>query len=285
LQPEHTALSSAPARSADVGKILLFIPMYNCAPQVPRVLAQLTPDVTGLLSEVIVVDNRSRDDGVAVARTALARDWPIPVRILQNNKNYGLGGSHKVAFNYALANGFDYCVVLHGDDQGSIADLVPHIRAGVHRTCDCLLGARFMRGSALQGYSFLRTFGNRLFNGLYSLAAGRIIYDLGSGLNMYSVKALRGRRYLKHSNDLTFNYYMILDSINSGSSIRFFPIIWREDDQVSNVKLVRQAARVLRIALSYAFMRGRFLDSDHSGDPTNAYPATMVFETKPAGSS
>jgi dolichol-phosphate mannosyltransferase len=285
LQPEHTTLPSAPAPSADVGKILLFIPMYNCARQIPRVLAQLTPDVAGLLSEVIVVDNRSRDDGIAAARAALAGDWPIPVRILQNDQNYGLGGSHKVAFNYALANGFDYCIVLHGDDQGSVADLVPHIRAGVHKICDCLLGARFMRGSALQGYSFFRTFGNRVFNTLYSLAAGRIIYDLGSGLNMYAVKALRGRRYLKHGNDLTFNYYMILDSISSGSSIRFFPIIWREDDQVSNVKLVRQATRVLRIVLSYAFMRGRFLDNDHSGDPTNAYPATMIFETKPAGSS
>jgi glycosyltransferase involved in cell wall biosynthesis len=285
LQHENTALSSAPARSAEAGKILLFIPMYNCARQIPRVLAQLTPDVTSLLSEVIVVDNRSRDDGTAAAKAALAGEWPIPVRILQNDKNYGLGGSHKVAFNYAIANGFDYCIVLHGDDQGSIADLVPHIRAGIHKACDCLLGARFMQGSTLQGYSFLRTFGNRLFNGLYSLAAGRVIYDLGSGLNMYAVKALRSRRYLKHGNDLTFNYYMILDSISSGASIRFFPIVWREDDQVSNVKLVRQAARVLRIALSFAFMRGRFLDKDHSGDPTNAYPATMIFETGPAGSS
>jgi hypothetical protein len=32
-------------------------------------------------------------------------------------------------------------------------------------------------------------------------------------------------------------------------------------------------------------MRGRFLDNDHSGDPANAYPATMIFETKPGGSS
>jgi len=285
LQQEHTALSPATAHSADVGKILLFIPMYNCAPQIPRVLAQLTNDVAGLLSEVIVVDNRSRDEGISVAKAALAKDLPIPVRILQNDKNYGLGGSHKVAFNYAIANGFDYCIVLHGDDQGSIADLVPLIRAGVHKTVDCLLGARFMRGSALKGYSLVRTLGNEVFNGLYSLAAGQIIYDLGSGLNMYSVKALRGRRYLKHANDLTFNYYMILDSINSRASVRFFPIVWREDDQISNVKLVRQATRVLKIALSYAVMRGWFLEQDHSGDPKNSYSATIVFEKKPAESS
>ena len=192
------------------GKILLFIPMYNCAAQIPRVLSQLTNDVRSVLSEVIIVDNRSTDDSVAAAEAALTGDWQIPVRILRNDHNYGLGGSHKVAFNYAIANAFDYCIVLHGDDQGSIVDLLPLILSRAHKHLDCLLGARFMRGSRLQGYSLLRTLGNRVFNLLYSLVSGYIIYDLGAGLNMYSVKALSGKRYMKHGNDLTFNYYMIL---------------------------------------------------------------------------
>ena len=192
------------------GKILLFIPMYNCAAQIPRVISQLTNDVRSVLSEVIIVDNRSTDDSVAAAEAALTGDWQIPVRILRNDHNYGLGGSHKVAFNYAIANAFDYCIVLHGDDQGSIVDLLPLILSRAHKHLDCLLGARFMRGSRLQGYSLLRTLGNRVFNLLYSLVSGYIIYDLGAGLNMYSVKALSGKRYMKHGNDLTFNYYMIL---------------------------------------------------------------------------
>ncbi|MGE0830307.1 MAG: glycosyltransferase family 2 protein [Hyphomonadaceae bacterium] len=261
-------------------RILLFIPAYNCAPQLPRVLAQLTHEVRALLSEVIIVDNRSSDNGVEAAKAALSEPWSLPVKILQNDENYGLGGSHKVAFNYALDHGFDYCIVLHGDDQGAIADLVAPIRAGAHRRVDCLLGARFMAGSKLAGYSPIRTLGNRAFNLLYSAVSGKWIYDLGAGLNLYAVSALASRSYLRHPNDLTFNYHMILTSIAENWRIQFIPIEWREDDQVSNVKLVRQAIRVLRAALDYGFGRKAYLAADHSGAPAKRYSAKVIFETK-----
>ncbi len=245
-------------------RVLLFIPMYNCEPQIPRVIAQLKPEIRALLSEVIVVDNRSTDGGQAAAIAALKGILDLPAKVLHNDYNYGLGGSHKVAFDYAIANKFDYCIVLHGDDQGDIDNIAPLIRNGAHRQVDCLLGARFMRGSRLKGYSWFRTFGNHFFNLLYSAASGVRIYDLGSGLNMYAVRALADRNYLRNADDLTFNYGMILHSIAAGWRMRFFPIAWREDDQVSNVKMVRQSLRVLGIVRDYAFNRRRFLERDHS---------------------
>jgi glycosyltransferase involved in cell wall biosynthesis len=259
-------------------RILLFIPMYNCERQIPRVISQLTPEISHLFHEVIIVDNRSPDGSRQAAIEALKLVHQIPAKLLENNENYGLGGSHKVAFDYALAHGFDYCIVLHGDDQGRISDLADLMADGSHRTVDCLLGARFMRGSQLAGYSTFRTLGNRAFNLFYSLVSGKRIYDLGAGLNMYSVKALADRRYRRHADDLTFNYHMILQSIADGWRIRFFPILWREDDQVSNVKLFRQASRVLGIALEYAFRRQQFLRRDHSRQPGRDYNASVLFE-------
>jgi glycosyltransferase involved in cell wall biosynthesis len=259
-------------------RILLFIPMYNCERQIPRVIAQLTPDVRALLSEVIVVDNRSTDGSIAAAKRAVGAIADLPAKVLRNDDNYGLGGSHKVAFNYALANGFDYCIVLHGDDQGGIDDIVPLIRAGRHREHDCLLGARFMKGAKLPGYSTFRTLGNLAFNWLYSAVSGVRIRDLGSGLNLYSVPKLADRSYLRNANGLTFNYYMILRSIAAGWRIHFFPLVWREEDQVSNVKLFRQAVTVFMIALEYALRRKRLLAEDHSGRST-AYTSTVVFES------
>lgn len=259
-------------------RILLFIPAYNCAPQIPRVIAQLTPEVRALISETIIVNNRSTDTTEDAAQTALIQSGAA-AKILRNDGNYGLGGSHKVAFNYARANGFDYCIVLHGDDQGSIADLLPHLKAGAHREVDCLLGARFMKGSRLSGYSPFRTFGNHVFNLIYAIAAGRTIHDLGSGLNIYDVRKLEDAFYLNCANDLTFNYHMLLRSISTGWRIRFFPLEWREDDQLSNVKLVRQALRVLGIAASYAFRRRSYIASDYSHPPGTTYSSTVVFDT------
>lgn len=260
-------------------RFLLFIPIYNCERQIPRVIAQLTPDIRDLLSEVIVVNNRSQDGSQAAAISALKELRGLPAKVFLNDANYGLGGSHKVAFNYALANGFDYCIVLHGDDQGSVADLAPLIRNRAYRDFDCLLGARFMRGSKLAGYSALRTFGNYVFNLIYSVVSATRIYDLGSGLNLYSVAALSDKSYLRHANDLTFNYHMILHSIANKWRIRFFPIVWREADQVSNVKLVRQSLRVAKLAIDFAIRRRSYLAEDHSGRNDATYPATVVFDS------
>ena len=257
-------------------RTLLFIPMYNCGDQIGRVIAQLTPEVQAFLDEIVIIDNRSTDDGRAVAVNALNL-VNVRARLLMNDANIGLGGSHKVAFNYALQNGFDYLIVLHGDDQGSIADLIPHLRNGTHREFDALLGARFMKGSRLQGYSAMRTLGNHVFNIVYSLASGAAIKDLGSGLNLYRVKALADGWWLGNANDLTFNYHMILRSIAAGWRMRFFPLSWRDDDQVSNVKLFRQALDVVRLPLSYAFTRRRYLESDYSTGKSD-YPSTIVFE-------
>ena len=140
-------------------KIVLFIPMYNCEKQIVRVLGRLG-GAEKYISQVIVVNNRSTDGGEQAVVDCLERTRPaVPVTLLRNDENYGLGGSHKVALDYAINNGFDYLIVLHGDDQGDLSNLLPYLESGEYAKYDCFLGARFMRDSRLEGYSKIRTFG------------------------------------------------------------------------------------------------------------------------------
>ncbi|WP_426345319.1 glycosyltransferase family 2 protein [Alcaligenes sp. HNGD-HTN06] len=260
-------------------RILVFIPAYNCSKQIQRVLAQFK-GVESLFSEILVVDNQSLDGTLEAAQTT-AKALNVKVTGVRNNDNYGLGGSHKVAFNYAIKNGFDYLIVLHGDDQGNIHDLIPHLRSGAHRDVDCLLGARFMPGSKLEGYSAFRTFGNEVFNLLFSVGAGRRLYDLGSGLNLYRVSRLSQGGYAGFANNLTFNYFMILASVAWKWNIRFVPITWREDDQISNVKLARQSIQVLGILKRYIFNRTAFMKGNYSGRPADDYGCTVKWSHAP----
>lgn len=232
-------------------KILLFIPAYNCEKQITRVLDQLTPVTLSFISKVIIVNNRSTDN-TETAVIEYKRNHPtMPITLLRNKENYGLGGSHKVAFDYAIENDYDYVIVLHGDDQGSLGDFVPVLAEKYYRKHDCILGARFMRGSKLDGYSMFRTFGNVVYDFLFAAVVGSRVYDLGSGLNMYSVEMLRNRFYKKFPDNLMFNYCMVLASQYYGHDIKFFPISWREDDQVSNVKMMNQAVTVLKMLKEY----------------------------------
>lgn len=260
-------------------KILLFIPMYNCEKQIVRVIEQLKGDIKYYISEAIIVNNRSTDDGEKAAIEKIKGiDLPFGIKVLRNDENYGLGGSHKVAFNYAVDNEFDYCIVLHGDDQGDINDLIPALRKKVYRKYECLLGARFTNKSRLIGYSKFRIFGNFIFNIVFSLAMKQRIYDLGAGLNMYSVGMLKSKYYCTYPDNLTFNVYMLMATEVFNQRYFFFPLTWRETDQISNAKVMSQAVSTLKMLIKFTFKGKTFLKSDARKKKYADYTFHVVYE-------
>ena len=258
-------------------RILVFIPMYNCAPQIDRVLQQLqAPEVVDKVAGVVCVDNRSNDRTADVARKALEA-LNLPVRILlRNDDNYGLGGSHKVAIDLARREGFSHLIVLHGDDQGSISDIIPALQDEYYDDSDFLMGARFMRGSKLDGYAKIRTWANHAFNLIFSAVSGKRLYDLGSGLNMFRVSAFDNGFHLKFADNLTFNYYLILAVAAGEYKLRFFPLSWREDDQTSNAKLSQMGVQILNLLRKRIAHKDKFFAAEHRDVARDTYPSTEL---------
>lgn len=263
-------------------KILLFIPGYNCEKQIIRVLNQIDYEVLQYVHEVIMVNNISTDNTEQKVIEFIEQHSEIPLKLLRNNDNYGLGGSHKTAFNYAIDNNFDYVIVLHGDDQGNVEDLLPILKKETYKKYDCCLGARFMKGSKLKGYSKTRILGNIVYNCLFSLVVRKRIYDLGSGLNMYSVNMLKSKFYIKFPDNLIFNDCMILASDYYKHNILFCPISWREDDQVSNVKMVGVCVGLLKMAFKYFTKKEKFIKAELREKPRFEYKAKVICQGKKA---
>ena len=258
-------------------RFLVFVPAYNCERQVSRVIAGLAclADEPGIFA-IAVVENRSTDNTLNRAEESLEACPVVHKLLVQNDENYNLGGSHKVAFDIARSEGYEYVIVLHGDDQGSIRDILPLLREGQHRNLDALLGARFMKGATLKGYSGLRTWANIAFNLIFSAIAGRRFYDLGSGLNLFRRSIFDNGFHLKFADNLTFNYYLVFGLADLGKRFAFFPINWREDDQVSNAKLFSQGVSMLKMLWQRIRSKQGFLRAEHRATPRECYPATIV---------
>ena len=258
-------------------KLLVFIPAYNCEKQVTRVLSQLLDEsVRPWVGECIVVNNRSTD-GTEQAAAVWAGEHPeIPVSVLRNRENYGLGGSHKVAFEYAIEHDYEHIVVLHGDDQGSIRDLLPILASGEYLQYDCCLGSRFLKGSELGGYSRLRIFGNLCFNLIYSLTTLRRVTDLGSGLNLYKVEPLKTHYYHHLPDTIYFNACILLSQYAQKMKISYFPISWREEDQVSNAKLVNLSANLLKLCGVYLKGKNAFVTREWRKKIIDKYESDVV---------
>jgi glycosyltransferase involved in cell wall biosynthesis len=260
-------------------RVIAFIPMYRCERQIGRVLNQFAcSKISDRFVEILALDNCSPDDTVGQAIETAKRLNLGKVTVARNQENYGLGGSHKAAFCYAIDRGFSHIAVLHGDDQGAVADLLPVLEAKQHLTFDCCLGARFHPQARISGYSLVRVLGNRMFNAGFSLISGRRLHDLGSGLNLYRTETLTSRYWWRFRDDLTFNYCMVLAHVALEQSITFFPISWREDDQISNARLFSQSWRTLGLLTRFARNQAQLLDAELRVTPRQAYCLDIVEE-------
>ncbi len=242
-------------------KVLVAIPSYNCAPQIGRVLAGFDEKLLARVSEVIVIDDRGKDDTGSAAMAALEK-LPFDhskIKVVRNDVNLGLGGSHKMAFLYGEKMGADYVAILHGDDQAKAPELNMLLDAAeADPEVGAVLGSRFMKGSTLRGYAWERIAGNRVFNLMYTVLTGRVTLDLGSGLNLFRLKDLADHRYLGFDDRMTFNFDLLLDYYTKHTRLKFVPITWTEEDQVTNARNVAVGKRAMGQLLKWRLGRLKF---------------------------
>lgn len=248
-------------------KKAIFIMAYNCAPQLERVISSLITKSDLLIDkgwqDVFFVNNKSKDNSLSIMKGSLKelKESNINCAIINNHMNYGLGGSHKVAFYAAKKMKFTHVCIFHGDDQADLNDLI-NIPEELYKN-DCILGSRFSRGSKLNGYSLVRIMGNLFFNILFTIVLRKKIYDLGSGLNVFSQKLFKDRRIVLFPDGMYFNQSLLI-LIAKYYNFRYFPITWSEKDQVSNVRNFQMGIDTLRNLFSEQFKLGLKNRSLHS---------------------
>lgn len=259
-----------------ISKILVAVPAYNCSSQIGRVIKQFADSSFGAFSELLIIDNRSTDDTLLSAIKS-ANNYPQKkISIIQNDQNYNLGGTHKVAFQYTLEKNYDGVVILHGDDQGRLSDIAPHLHAKNITRDDCILGARFMKGSQLIGYPRLRVLGNLIFNSIYSICTHQRILDMGSGLNFYGRELIATSLHKKMPDDLTFNNAFLLSILAANKKVQFIPISWREEDQISNAKLWSQSIKLLKYLMKYLGSKAKYLRTDFRSSKISNYTFKII---------
>jgi glycosyltransferase involved in cell wall biosynthesis len=146
-------------------EVSLIIPALNEAACLGPLLAELP---TGLVQEVLVVDNGSTDDTAGAARHAGARVIGEPRR----------GYGYACAAGVAAARG-NVLAFMDGDGSfipGELGELLAPVLSG---TADLTLGSRMHRGMAPSAMPPHQRFGNSLVARLMSLLYGVPLTDLG----------------------------------------------------------------------------------------------------------
>lgn len=191
-------------------KIAIFIPAYNAAYTLPRVIDRIPQDLKDKVQKIFVVDNASPDNTYLIAIGYRETKGLDKLEVVRNETNRGYGGSQKRAYRYAIDNGFDIVVMLHGDAQYA-PEKIPYLLEPLEKgEADMVFGSR-MAGLPLKGgmplYKFL---GNKFLTGIQNFILGQHLTEYHSGFRLFHCDALKKIPFEKCADDYHFDTDIIL---------------------------------------------------------------------------
>ena len=204
-------------------KVVVVMPAYNAS----RTLRQTHAEVweQNLVDTIILVDDRSRDDTVAVARTLEG----VQVHVHEINRGYG--GNQKTCYRLALETGADIVIMIHPDYQYTpklLPAMASMIANGLH---PCVLGSRILGGYALKGGMPLwKYISNRVLTLAENILLGAKLSEYHTGYRAFSREILETLHLADNSDDFVFDNQMLAQILWHGFTIgevscptRYFP--------------------------------------------------------------
>jgi glycosyltransferase involved in cell wall biosynthesis len=195
-------------------KIVVVMPAYNAAQTVTKTVDEVHEQ--GIVDEIILVDDRSRDNTVAVASS-------LPgVRVYAHEKNTGYGGNQKTCYRLALDAGADIVIMLHPDYQYTpklIPAMASIIANGLH---PCVLGSRILGGYSLRGGMPLWKYvANRFLTAAENILLGAKLSEYHTGYRAFSRELLEtlAPDLSKNSDDFVFDNQMLAQILWHGFTI------------------------------------------------------------------
>jgi len=228
-------------------KVVVVMPAYNAS----RTLRQTHAEVREqqVVDKIILVDDRSRDDTVAVAKTLEG------VEVHEHEENRGYGANQKTCYRLALEAGADIVVMIHPDYQYTpklLPAMVSMIGNGLH---PCVLGSRILGGYALKGgMPPWKYISNRVLTLVENILLGAKLSEYHTGYRAFSRELLQTLHLADNSDDFVFDNQMLAQIFWFGFTIgevscptKYFP----EASSINLRRSIRYGIGCVVTGLSY----------------------------------
>jgi glycosyltransferase involved in cell wall biosynthesis len=237
LQPTHDVFHVqrvfAPSQGPPQRKhrVIAVLPAYNAERTLAATLADFP---TGCVDEILLVDDGSKDNTVAIARE-------MGLTVIVHPENRGYGGNQKTCYKYAVEHGADVVVMIHPDYQYD-ARVIPHavglIELGI---CDVVLGSRVRsRREAIKcGMPWWKYFSNRALTFVENVALGQNLADFHSGFRVYRRSVLETIPFERNSDDFVFDTQFLAQAVHFGFRLGDLPVPVRYFAEASSINFKR----------------------------------------------
>jgi glycosyltransferase involved in cell wall biosynthesis len=183
-------------------KLIIQIPCYNEAENLPATLAELPRRIAGIDTiEIMVIDDGS-DDGTAV----VARKWGVH-HIVTHRRNRGLAAAFQSGKDAAVRAGADIIVNTDADGQYVGADIAALVAPIVAREADIVIGDRGVATN--EHFGFFKRLLQRFGSGVVRRLSRTSVTDAVSGFRAMSREAAQS---ITITTDFSYTTDMLIQS-------------------------------------------------------------------------
>ncbi|GJM32028.1 MAG: glycosyl transferase family 2 [Saprospiraceae bacterium] len=231
-------------------KVIVVLPAYNAAPTLEKTYKEIP---LNLVDEVILCDDASRDNTVA-----LAREIGIQ-HIISHESNKGYGGNQKSLYNKALELGGDIIIMLHPDYQYTPKLIPAMVNIIGDNLYPVVLGSRILgKGALLGGMPTYKYIANRLLTLSQNLLVNYKLSEYHTGYRAFSKEVLLGINFNENSDDFVFDNEMLSQIIYHKYEIAEVTCPTKYFEEASSINFsrsVKYGLGVLRVSLSHLLQR------------------------------
>ncbi len=207
-------------------RVLIFVVAYRAEATLARVLDQIPAEVSERYDvHVLVIDDGSPDDTFGAGLSWAADREGSRVSVLQNRRPNGYGGNLKLGFEYAIAEGFDLVVLLHGDGKYAPSAIPDMIRPIAGSEADVVVGTRFLRAVPRgERMPLHREIANRTLTWIQNRLLRTHFSDFHCAYRAYSVSALRLIPFRYATDELHIESELLIQLVRSDCKIVEVPV-------------------------------------------------------------
>jgi len=226
-------------------KIIVVLPAYNAA----QTLEQTVKDLPEMVDEIILVDDKSNDETLAVARR-------LGLFVFAHELNGGYGANQKTCYRLALAQGADIVVMIHPDYQYDPKLVKYFAEFIVDDYFDIMLGTRIRsrRETLAGGMPLYKYFANRVLTIFENMVSGQNLSEWHTGMRAYKRTVLEKINWQNNSNDFVFDSQFLFQAVAKNYRIGEIPVPVRYFKEASSINFWRSlhyGLATIKIALKY----------------------------------
>lgn len=259
MKTEQNSKKLTPPFQAHGKKLGVFVLTYNAEKFIEDTLQRIPECIWNAVEMVYIIDDCSFDE---TTKTVLSYPEKHPkyrdkIRIFRNRINRRYGGNQKYGYQYAIDQGLDAVVMLHGDGQYAPEMLPEMFRPLVEQDADMVNGSRMICGkNALAGgmprYKFIA---NIFLTKVENLLSGLHMSEFHSGFRGYSTRFLKRIPLWECSDEWHFDSHILFQAKQAKAKIVEISIPTHYGEEVCNVNGIAYGLNCIRSAFMFALHR------------------------------